>query len=123
MSRSLKPTLGLLVERKRSMRKTRLAAVCAAFTLAGIGAVAETGVAAATTGGRGAPIVETDNGAVRGSAAAGGFVFRGLPYAAPPTGSLRWRAPEPAHGWTASVTRPASRRVAPSKVACSRPPE
>jgi para-nitrobenzyl esterase len=100
MSRSLKPTLGLLVERKRSMRKTRLAAVCAAFTLAGIGAVAETGVAAATTGGRGAPIVETDNGAVRGSAAAGGFVFRGLPYAAPPTGSLRWRAPEPAHGWT-----------------------
>jgi para-nitrobenzyl esterase len=26
-------------------------------------------------------------------------VFRGVPYAAPPIGSLRWRAPQPVHSW------------------------
>ena len=26
-------------------------------------------------------------------------IFRGIPYAAPPTGDLRWKAPQPAAGW------------------------
>jgi para-nitrobenzyl esterase len=46
-----------------------------------------------------APVVSTDGGAVRGVAVAGGFAFRGLPYAAPPTGHRRWRAPQLPASW------------------------
>jgi para-nitrobenzyl esterase len=45
------------------------------------------------------PIVRIDGGRVRGVAVAGGHVFRALPYAAPPTGRLRWRAPQPPEEW------------------------
>src|SRR5262245_35751564 len=27
-------------------------------------------------------------------------IFRGLPYARPPVGALRWKAPRPLEGWT-----------------------
>ena len=47
------------------------------------------------------PIVTTDDGPVRGEAiAGGGAVFRGIRYAAAPTGALRWRAPVRPHRWT-----------------------
>jgi para-nitrobenzyl esterase len=46
-----------------------------------------------------APTAETANGSVRGLAVPGGYAFLGLPYAAPPTGRLRWRAPQPAPDW------------------------
>jgi para-nitrobenzyl esterase len=36
------------------------------------------------------PIVMIDGGPVKGMAVPGGYVFRALPYAAPPTGRLRW---------------------------------
>ncbi|MGA8444536.1 MAG: carboxylesterase family protein [Roseiarcus sp.] len=36
------------------------------------------------------PIVTTTGGQVRGLTAPGGYVFRGLPYAVPPVGDLRW---------------------------------
>ena len=45
------------------------------------------------------PIVSTHDGDVRGAVASGGYVFKGLPYAAPPTGDLRWRSPQPPAGW------------------------
>src|SRR5215471_8726298 len=44
-------------------------------------------------------VVHTDNGVVRGVAVPGGYSFRGLPYAAPPTGNLRWRPPAPPADW------------------------
>ena len=37
----------------------------------------------------------TGGGLVRGAGTAGVDSFLGLPYAAPPTGNLRWRAPRP----------------------------
>lgn len=46
------------------------------------------------------PIVRTDDGPVRGETAGAGAIFRGIPYAAPPTGALRWRAPQRPQPWT-----------------------
>ncbi len=43
--------------------------------------------------------VETDNGPVQGTVEEGLRIYRGIPYAAPPVGNLRWKAPEPARGW------------------------
>jgi para-nitrobenzyl esterase len=45
------------------------------------------------------PTVRTDKGQVRGQAKAMVTSFLGIPYAAPPTGDLRWRAPQPAAKW------------------------
>ena len=82
-----------------------LAAVCGvalvSLTLTAAGATAaETGGATAAASGSGAaPIVTTTYGAVRGTAGPGGDAFLGLPYAAPPTGNLRWRPPQPPAHW------------------------
>ncbi len=48
-----------------------------------------------------APVVSTRAGRVRGAWKAKGAVavFRGVPYAAPPVGPLRWRPPAPAEAW------------------------
>ncbi|MFF5532447.1 carboxylesterase/lipase family protein [Streptomyces cinerochromogenes] len=47
------------------------------------------------------PVVRTDRGWVRGAAGPdGGRVFQGIPFAAPPTGGLRWRPPRPAARWS-----------------------
>ena len=45
--------------------------------------------------------VRTENGWVRGIEAADPRItaFRGIPFAAPPTGNLRWRAPQPCENW------------------------
>ena len=40
-------------------------------------------------------LVETSCGRIEGRVEAGIHGFRGIPYAAPPTGTLRFRAPEP----------------------------
>ena len=45
------------------------------------------------------PEVRTDTGTVLGSPEGQIAVFRGLPYAAPPVGDLRWREPQPAQPW------------------------
>ena len=48
---------------------------------------------------RRAPDREHRGREVRGAAVSGGYDFLGLPYAAPPTGNLRWRPPRPAADW------------------------
>jgi len=45
------------------------------------------------------PVVRTDAGAVRGEALGKGAAFRGIPFAAPPTGELRWREAWPVQPW------------------------
>lgn len=44
--------------------------------------------------------VEVDAGTLQGSRENGVLVFRGVPYAAAPTGALRWRPPQPVKPWT-----------------------
>jgi len=45
--------------------------------------------------------IKTDKGKVEGSLTTDGKVraFKGIPYAAPPVGNLRWQAPQPAAKW------------------------
>jgi para-nitrobenzyl esterase len=45
------------------------------------------------------PVVKVDTGRVKGTLANGVAVFKGIPFAAPPVGALRWKAPRPAPHW------------------------
>jgi len=45
------------------------------------------------------PAVNVTGGTVRGVLAAPGAVFKGIPFAAPPVGEFRWRAPQPVKPW------------------------
>jgi para-nitrobenzyl esterase len=87
-----------------------LAAVLAVLTLASCSTAtgADTvGTAPARQQARASePIVVTADGKLRGQAAGGIDEFLGIPYAAPPVGPLRWRAPQPAARW--SGVRPAT---------------
>ena len=45
------------------------------------------------------PFVETTHGELRGSAVDGHLAFKGIPFAAPPVGDLRFTAPRPMQPW------------------------
>ena len=46
-------------------------------------------------------IANTENGTIRGLPGNDNriTVFKGIPFAAPPVGENRWRAPQPAENW------------------------
>lgn len=46
------------------------------------------------------PQATTLNGILEGVNESGVAVFRGVPFAAPPVGDLRWKAPQPVESWT-----------------------
>lgn len=47
-----------------------------------------------------APTVTLDSGTIRGTSKDGESVFLGVPFAAPPVGPLRWKAPQPVAHWS-----------------------
>ena len=57
----------------------------------------------------------TPAGPVQGALEGGVAVFRGLPYAEPPTGALRWRAPLPLAPWTQVRAATAAQPACPQK--------
>src|SRR5262245_52453059 len=102
----------------RSILARSLILAVAALTTVAMTAVG-TATSAAAGGSGGPPVVKTQLGRVRGVAIGGGYAFRGVPYAAPPTGNLRWRPPQPAHGWDGVREATSSRRAVPSRAAHS----
>ena len=46
------------------------------------------------------PVVHLDSGSVRGYFQGTTSIFKGIPYAAPPVGKLRWREPQPVSPWS-----------------------
>jgi para-nitrobenzyl esterase len=86
------------------MSETRLMFLRNAFATLAIAACitasmsALTAVAQSPSG----PLVTISGGKVQGSllTAPGGAVFKGIPYAQPPVGDLRWREPQPVKNWT-----------------------
>ncbi|MEU4483212.1 carboxylesterase family protein [Micromonospora sp. NPDC023966] len=85
------------------MRHLRITAALTAF-LAAFGALSSVAHAESAD----PAVVATGSGPVRGVVAADHRAFAGIPYAAPPIGDLRWRAPLPAAPWSSirGATRP-----------------
>src|SRR5476649_2997559 len=46
-----------------------------------------------------AEIAQTKSGLVQGITSGGLMVYKGVPFAAPPMGALRWRPPQPVVAW------------------------
>lgn len=66
------------------------------------------------------PVVRAPAGAVRGEAQDGVDVYRGLPYALPPTGARRWRPPSELPRWRGTRDATAFGPICPQPVSRSR---
>src|SRR6266702_1644491 len=82
--------------------------VLAALTGCAAGAPADDGVSAPDLRAAVAPspdgtLVRTRDGYVRGAAEDAMLAWRGIPFAAPPVGDLRWRLPQPVTPWSGEI--------------------
>ncbi|MER7208293.1 carboxylesterase/lipase family protein [Streptosporangium sp. NPDC000239] len=91
-----------------------LAVAGAALTLA-VPATASTASGASTAGAAGgtACVTRTSLGVVSGTATDGLCAFRGIPYAQPPVGRLRFRPPRPVSPWRGTLKAVDGTRVCP----------
>ncbi|MFI9183766.1 carboxylesterase/lipase family protein [Streptomyces goshikiensis] len=94
-------------------RRALLTGAAAAAVVAATATGARARAGTADTGGAGAgPVVRTTAGLVGGVVAGRTAVFRGVPYAEPPVGRLRFASPRPPRPWRG--VRDATRFAAPS---------
>lgn len=85
--------------RMRRLRRAALFAVSTVSVAATVLAVGTGGAVASPASGGANPIVRIGDGLVRGTTAGIVDEFLGIPYAAPPTGNLRWRPPARPASW------------------------
>lgn len=77
------------------LRGLAVVALLATAGTAGGASAATAGAAAAAS-----ELVRIDAGHLRGARDGEVISFKGIPFAAPPVGALRWRAPQPVAGWS-----------------------
>ncbi|MGI5198506.1 carboxylesterase/lipase family protein [Streptomyces sp. CA-288835] len=83
----------------RRLTVRRLAVMLTALATTVLTAAGSTAAAPAPTEQK-PPLVRTESGWVRGETTSEGRQFLGIPYAQPPVGKLRWRAPRPVEPWS-----------------------
>ncbi|MGW7059579.1 carboxylesterase/lipase family protein [Streptomyces sp. NPDC054904] len=97
----MSPTMTALRPGRRAWLRTVLFPVLCAVALLTATAMPATGAPSDSlpSAGRSDAVVRTDHGLVRGATHGSHLTFGSIPYAAPPTGPLRWRVPAPATPW------------------------
>jgi len=64
--------------------------------------------------------VSVESGTIEGYEAGGMMIYKGIPFAAPPVGDLRWKAPQPVKPWSGTLQ---TKKYAPGPIQGSPSPE
>src|SRR5438093_3811866 len=94
-----RPSASIYTHRRQIMHK-RFATAIPAIVAALAASVLSPREARPQTG---SCLVATSSGAVQGVDNGSSCAFLGIPFAAPPTGSLRWKPPQPAAPWATTL--------------------
>lgn len=79
---------------RKTVKNRKHIIVTLLFTLAAIGLTPPVAAQA------GDQTIQIDTGTLQGTESGNVLSFKGIPYAAPPTGNRRWQAPQPVEPWT-----------------------